>query len=192
MLAAFGERNIAARQLLLRTGFVQLGAFPAMAPISKSNSAISRTCVEVEYYQLILQSAVGPTSDSAQAAPLSSPTAPFPICEASSITRPSLARPVSISVRNARIDDLPAMLAIVNHSIRESTANFDEHQYTLDDKRPWFEKHIQQCTLCEVLSRRYAALHSVNLNLNLLFVPLNICLTSHRSHPCRMLFVALL
>jgi hypothetical protein len=148
MLAAFGDRNMAARQLLLRAGFVRLGAFPAIAPIIKPSSAVSRSHVEVEYYQLLLQSVVSPISDSAHAASLSSPTAPSPICEASSITRLSLTRPLSVSVRNACIDDLPAMLAIVNHSIRESTANFDEHAHTLDDKRPWFEKHIQQCTLC--------------------------------------------
>jgi hypothetical protein len=147
MLSAFGDQNIAARRLHVRTGFVQLGAFPATALSTEADTSSPCTRVEVEYYQLLLQS-VG--SDTVHAASLSPPSssARSPIDEPLIIARLNLERPVSVSVRNAHIADLPAMLAIVNYSIRESTANFDEHLYKLDDKRPWFESHIQQC-MCE-------------------------------------------
>jgi hypothetical protein len=144
MLSAFGEKSIAARRLHVRTGFVQLGAFPATALNTEADSNLPCSRVEVEYYQLLLQSADDGASNTAHT--VSSSSAVYAsLNEPSSITRLSLARPVHVSVRNACMADLPAMLAIVNHSIRESTANLDEHPYALDDKRPWFETHIQKC-----------------------------------------------
>lgn len=148
MLSAFGEANIAARRLHIRAGFVELGAFPAITVHNKADSDRSSTRVEVEYCQLRLQTASGGESSNAHAAS----TAHAPIHKPSSITRLNLARPVHVSVRKACIADLPAMLAIVNHSIRESTANLDECPYALDDKRPWFEAHIQQCMFALVLT----------------------------------------
>jgi L-amino acid N-acyltransferase YncA len=47
----------------------------------------------------------------------------------------------AVEVRAARADDLPALLAIYNHWVRESVATFDLEPQTLDLWRPWFEEH---------------------------------------------------
>ena len=46
-----------------------------------------------------------------------------------------------VEVRLARADDLPALLAIYNHWVRESVATFDLEPQMLDAWRPWFEEH---------------------------------------------------
>lgn len=49
----------------------------------------------------------------------------------------------SPTVRTARKDDLPALLAIYNDEIEHGTATFDTRPLTLDERRPWFEAHNQ-------------------------------------------------
>lgn len=47
----------------------------------------------------------------------------------------------SPTVRTARKDDLPALLAIYNDEIEHGTATFDTRPLTLDERRPWLEVH---------------------------------------------------
>ncbi len=49
--------------------------------------------------------------------------------------------PADVELRVARPDDLPALLAIYNHWVRESVATFDLEPLTLADWRPWFAEH---------------------------------------------------
>ncbi|RFU60439.1 GNAT family N-acetyltransferase [Peribacillus glennii] len=46
-----------------------------------------------------------------------------------------------IHIRDAVIDDLPAMLAIYNYAIRNLTATFDLEEQTLEQRKAWFEKY---------------------------------------------------
>ena len=45
---------------------------------------------------------------------------------------------MTIDVRAARPDDLPAITAIYNHYVAESHATFDLEPVTLDNRREWF------------------------------------------------------
>ncbi|MHB8568348.1 MAG: GNAT family N-acetyltransferase [Nitrososphaerales archaeon] len=46
-----------------------------------------------------------------------------------------------IRIRNATLDDLPAILEIYNDSVLNSTATFENIPQTLEQRKPWFEKH---------------------------------------------------
>ena len=46
---------------------------------------------------------------------------------------------MAVTVRSATIDDLLAILEISNQAIAETTANWDVHPETLEDRRAWFE-----------------------------------------------------
>lgn len=43
-----------------------------------------------------------------------------------------------MTVRDATIDDVPALLAIHNEAVRTTTAIWDEDEVDLDDRRTWF------------------------------------------------------
>jgi len=42
-------------------------------------------------------------------------------------------------VRGPRADDLPALVAIYNHYVRESHVTFDTESFTVESRRAWFE-----------------------------------------------------
>ncbi|GED67818.1 N-acetyltransferase [Brevibacillus reuszeri] len=46
-----------------------------------------------------------------------------------------------IRIRDAVIDDLPAMLHIYNHAIRNLVATFDLEEQSLEQREIWFYKH---------------------------------------------------
>ncbi|WML50074.1 N-acetyltransferase family protein [Neobacillus sp. PS3-34] len=46
-----------------------------------------------------------------------------------------------IHIRDAVIDDLPAMLAIYNYAIRNLNATFDLEEQTLEQRQAWFSKY---------------------------------------------------
>ncbi|MFD1851502.1 GNAT family N-acetyltransferase [Oceanobacillus bengalensis] len=46
-----------------------------------------------------------------------------------------------IRIREAAIDDLPALLEIYNYAICNLTATFDLQEQTLEDRKKWFEHH---------------------------------------------------
>ncbi|MFP3390890.1 GNAT family N-acetyltransferase [Brevibacillus sp. SIMBA_040] len=46
-----------------------------------------------------------------------------------------------IRIRDAVIDDLPAMLDIYNHAIRNLVATFDLEEQSLEQREVWFYKH---------------------------------------------------
>ena len=46
---------------------------------------------------------------------------------------------MSIQIRQATVDDLPAILAIVNHSIKHTTANYNYDPQTLAVQKSWFD-----------------------------------------------------
>lgn len=45
------------------------------------------------------------------------------------------------TIRNAVLKDLPAIVDIYNEAVLNTTATFDTHPRSLDDRRPWFEQH---------------------------------------------------
>ncbi len=47
-------------------------------------------------------------------------------------------------IRDARVDDLPGILAIYNEVIATSTAVYREDPATLDDRRQWFDARLAQ------------------------------------------------
>jgi len=47
-------------------------------------------------------------------------------------------------IRNAEAKDVPAILALYNHAVRETTAAWTNHQETLDDRLSWFEGRKSQ------------------------------------------------
>ena len=47
-------------------------------------------------------------------------------------------------IRDARVDDVPGILAIYNDVIATSTAVYREDPATLDDRRQWFESRVAQ------------------------------------------------
>lgn len=49
--------------------------------------------------------------------------------------------PADVKARAARPGDLPALLAIYNHWVRESVATFDLEPLTLEAWQAWFETH---------------------------------------------------
>ncbi|HVG53467.1 MAG TPA: GNAT family N-acetyltransferase [Vicinamibacterales bacterium] len=54
-----------------------------------------------------------------------------------------------IDIRDARVEDVPGILAIYNDVIATSTAVYREDPATLDDRRQWFE--ARQAQSCPVL-----------------------------------------
>jgi L-amino acid N-acyltransferase YncA len=48
--------------------------------------------------------------------------------------------PLAIVVRDARLDDLAAIVRIYNEVIETSVATFDLEPFTLEERRSWFEK----------------------------------------------------
>ncbi|QRG68413.1 GNAT family N-acetyltransferase [Brevibacillus choshinensis] len=46
-----------------------------------------------------------------------------------------------VSIRDAQISDLPAMLAIYNHAVNTLVATFDLEEQTLEQREVWFHKH---------------------------------------------------
>jgi L-amino acid N-acyltransferase YncA len=46
-----------------------------------------------------------------------------------------------ITIREATLEDLPAMLAIYNHAILTTTATFDLEEWTLEQRREWFSHY---------------------------------------------------
>jgi L-amino acid N-acyltransferase len=46
-----------------------------------------------------------------------------------------------LQIRDANINDLPAMLDIYNDAIRNLTATFDLEEQTLEERKIWFQKH---------------------------------------------------
>jgi len=45
---------------------------------------------------------------------------------------------MELKIRDAQIDDLPAMLEIYNDAVRNLTATFDLEEQTLETRREWF------------------------------------------------------
>ena len=56
-----------------------------------------------------------------------------------------MAATTSPRVRKAVLDDLPAIVDILNHAITSSAANFDLEPYTVDQKRHWFDDLSANC-----------------------------------------------
>ncbi|WP_085520559.1 GNAT family N-acetyltransferase [Tuberibacillus sp. Marseille-P3662] len=52
-----------------------------------------------------------------------------------------------VYIREAVLDDLPAMLDIYNDAIRNLTVTFDLEEETLEERRGWFESHGGQYPL---------------------------------------------
>ncbi|MCM3024009.1 GNAT family N-acetyltransferase [Heyndrickxia ginsengihumi] len=48
---------------------------------------------------------------------------------------------MELKIRDAQIDDLPAMLEIYNDAVRNLTATFDLEEQTLENRREWFFSH---------------------------------------------------
>jgi L-amino acid N-acyltransferase len=46
-----------------------------------------------------------------------------------------------IHIRDAVIDDLPAMLEIYNDAVRNLTATFDLEEHSLEQRKVWFQQH---------------------------------------------------
>lgn len=46
-----------------------------------------------------------------------------------------------IKIRDAVIEDLPAMLDIYNEAVRTTTATFDIKEQTLEQRKAWFQKY---------------------------------------------------
>jgi phosphinothricin acetyltransferase len=60
----------------------------------------------------------------------------------------------AFTVRLAVADDLPQVLEIANHWIANSSANFDEHPYTIEYKSSWFAALDPCLVACAVDSNR--------------------------------------
>jgi L-amino acid N-acyltransferase len=46
-----------------------------------------------------------------------------------------------LSIREATINDLPAMLSIYNEAVRNQTSTFDLVEHTLEERKVWFSKY---------------------------------------------------
>jgi L-amino acid N-acyltransferase len=51
---------------------------------------------------------------------------------------------MSIHIRPAQTDDIPAILAIYNDAVLNTTASYDYEPSTLEQRTLWFEQHQQQ------------------------------------------------
>ncbi len=49
----------------------------------------------------------------------------------------------SASVRPAEADDLPSLTAIYNHYVVHTAVTFDTRQFSVGDRRPWFDDHMR-------------------------------------------------
>jgi phosphinothricin acetyltransferase len=49
-----------------------------------------------------------------------------------------------LTIREARLEDLPAMLSIYNHAIETTTATFDLEVQTYEQREVWFHKYDDQ------------------------------------------------
>lgn len=47
-------------------------------------------------------------------------------------------------IRDAKAEDVPAILALYNHAVRETTASWTNVEETLDDRLTWFEGRRKQ------------------------------------------------
>ena len=46
----------------------------------------------------------------------------------------------SVTIRPARAEDLAPLNELYNHYVRETAITFDVVEYTVDERRPWFER----------------------------------------------------
>ncbi len=46
-----------------------------------------------------------------------------------------------INIRKAELQDVAAMLNIYNDEVRNSTATFDIHERTIEERTEWFRQH---------------------------------------------------
>jgi L-amino acid N-acyltransferase len=46
-----------------------------------------------------------------------------------------------LTIRRAKLNDLPAITDIYNEAIRNTTATFDTNEKTVEQQKEWFEKH---------------------------------------------------
>src|SRR5258708_17322628 len=56
----------------------------------------------------------------------------------------NISRQVSVKIRAAQIDDVPAILAIYNDAVLNTTASWDYEPSTLEQRRRWFEQHQEE------------------------------------------------
>lgn len=47
-------------------------------------------------------------------------------------------------IRSATVEDLPGILEIYNHAVLNTTATYDYHPRTLEQRREWFEQHCRE------------------------------------------------
>ena len=52
-----------------------------------------------------------------------------------------------VLVRDARIDDLPELLAVYNQAVENTPATFDLEPQTLEQRREWFDQHSREYPL---------------------------------------------
>ncbi|KEO80886.1 GNAT family N-acetyltransferase [Tumebacillus flagellatus] len=52
-----------------------------------------------------------------------------------------------ITIRNARIEDLPALLSIYNRAVETTTATFDLERQTYEEREVWFHKYDEKYPL---------------------------------------------
>lgn len=45
---------------------------------------------------------------------------------------------MKVAIRQAMVEDVPAILEIVNHAIQNTTSNYDYQPHTLEQERKWF------------------------------------------------------
>jgi phosphinothricin acetyltransferase len=48
---------------------------------------------------------------------------------------------MSVTIRDATLDDLPALTGIINHYIVHTPITFDVQPYTVETRREWFDDH---------------------------------------------------
>ena len=51
---------------------------------------------------------------------------------------------VSLKIRAAQLDDVPAILAIYNDAVLHTTASWDYEPSTLEQRTHWFEQHVEE------------------------------------------------
>jgi phosphinothricin acetyltransferase len=52
-----------------------------------------------------------------------------------------LAAPMAASIRSATLSDLPALTAIYNHYVKQTTITFDLQPFEPEERRAWFDAH---------------------------------------------------
>lgn len=51
---------------------------------------------------------------------------------------------MSINVRSAEREDVPAILAIYNDAVLNTTASYDYEPHTLDQRLAWYDEHVER------------------------------------------------